>query len=110
MHLDQSKVIIHAVCVARGQLIMTWQAKQFTVPQILSLMNPETLGTDVSFTNSLTYWPQRNCDKKASIETAWEQSVIVTSQLLAAVSCIDDVAISQCSAVFILQISGVVTR
>ena len=36
-----------------------------------------------------------HCAKKASIATTREQSVIVTSQLLAVGSCIDDVTIGQ---------------
>ena len=43
----------------------------------------------------LNYWLQRHCHKKAPIETTWEQSVIVTSQLLAVGSWIDDVAVGQ---------------
>ena len=39
--------------------------------------------------------PQHHCAKKASITTTREQSVIVTSQLLAAGYCIDDVTIGQ---------------
>ena len=39
--------------------------------------------------------PQWHCDKKASIENPWEQSVIVTSQLPAAGSCVDDVTMGQ---------------
>ena len=69
--------------------------KLFTTPQILSMMTIEKLGTDVHLTNSLTPWPQRHCDKKASIETAREQSVIVMSQLLPDGSCFADVTISQ---------------
>ena len=57
--------------------------------------NAEKLGTDVSFTNSLNHWPQHHCAKKASIATTREQSVIVTSQLLATGFCIDDVTIGQ---------------
>ena len=53
----------------------------------------EKFGTYVSFPNPLNYCPQHHCAKKASIETT--QSVIVTSQLLAASSCIDDVIIGQ---------------
>ena len=56
--------------------------------------NVEKLGTDLSFTDSLNHRPHR-CAKKASIATAREQSVIVTSQLLATGSCIDDVTIGQ---------------
>ena len=57
--------------------------------------NVEKLGTDVSFTNSLNHCPQHHCARKVSIATMREQSVIVTSQLLAAGSCIDDVTIVQ---------------
>ena len=59
----------YRVCVALGQLIMTSLTKQFTAPQILSLIKLEKLGTNVYFINSLTRLPQRHCDKKASIET-----------------------------------------
>ena len=72
------KALIH-VCVAFCQLIMVSFAKQSKDPQILSVMKLERLGTDVCFTNSLNHWHPRHCDKKASIETQWEQSVIVTS-------------------------------
>ena len=50
----------------------------------------------------------RHCDKKASIGTTWKQSFIVTSQLLAARSRIDDVKIGQ--QLFILKSSGAVTE
>ena len=53
------------------------------------------LGTDVYFTNALNHWPQRRCDKRASIETPQEQLVIVTSQWPAVSSCIDEVTIGQ---------------
>ena len=42
--------------------------------------------------NKLNHWPQHHCDKEVSIEHTQKQSVIVTSQLLAAGPCIDDVA------------------
>ena len=38
-HCNMIKAIIPAVCVTFGQLIMTSFTKQFTAPQILSLMN-----------------------------------------------------------------------
>ena len=60
-----------------------------------SFLNVEKLGTDVSFTNSLNHCPQHHRAKRASIETTRVQSVIVTSQLLAASSCTDDVTIGQ---------------
>ena len=62
------------------------------------------LDADVYFTNSLNHWPQRHCDNKTYIETPREQSVVVTSQLPATGSCVDDVTI-----VSILKSSGAVT-
>ena len=52
-------------------------------------------GTDVYFTKSLKNWPRRDCDKKAPKETTPEQSVIMTSQLLATGSYTDDVTINK---------------
>ena len=94
-HCNMIKAFIHVLPVALLQLIMTSLAKQFTNPQILSTMKLEKLGTDMYFTNSLNHWLQRHCDKKASIKTLWEQSVIVTSQLPAAGSCVYEVTIGQ---------------
>ena len=56
------KAFIHVMRVALRQLIMTSLAKQFTDLQILSIIKLEKL--DVYFTNSLSQWPQRHCDKK----------------------------------------------
>ena len=78
-HCNMIKAFIHVVRVAIRQLIMTSLAKQFTDPQILSIIKPEKIGTDMYFTNSLNHRPRRHCDKKASIETPREKSVIVTS-------------------------------
>ena len=58
-------------------------------------MEPEKLGIEVKFTNFWNQWTQRHCDKKASIETPRKQSVIVTSQLPAAGSCVDEIKIDQ---------------
>ena len=68
---------------------------QFTDPRIRSILKYEKIDTDVYFTISLNHLPQRQCDKKASTETTRQQSVIMTSQLPVASSCIDDVTISQ---------------
>ena len=54
------------------------------------------------FTNSLNHWPQ-----KTSIETTWEQLVIVTSQFLAAGLFIIDITIGK---QLFLKSSGVMTR
>ena len=55
----------------------------------------QKLGTGMYFTNSLNYWPQRHCNKKASIEISRAHSVLVTSQLLAAGLLVNDVTIGQ---------------
>ena len=89
------KAIIRVVRVVFGQLIMTLLAKQSKTPHIFFAMKLEKLGTNVYFTNSVNHQPQHHCDKKASIETTREQPVIVTSLLLAAGSCIDDVTIGK---------------
>ena len=78
--------------------------------QIFSIMLKNLIGTYVSFTNSLNHCPQRHCVKKASIPTTREQSVIVTSQLLATGSCSDDVTLTDdachCGILFIPLTSG----
>ena len=51
-HCNKIKAFIHIVRVALRQLIMSSLAKQFTHPQILSIMKLEKLGTDVHFANS----------------------------------------------------------
>ena len=56
-------------------------------------MKSEKLETDVYYKNSLNHCPQRRYDTKASIETTWDESVIVISQLLMAGSSIDGVTI-----------------
>ena len=77
-HCNMIKAFIPFMRVALRLWIMTSLTKQFTDPQILSIMKLEKLGTDVYFTNSLIHWSQHHCDKKASIDP-WEQSVSVTS-------------------------------
>ena len=62
------------------------------VSQLFSII--KNLAQTCFFTNSLNHCPHR-CAKKASIATRREQSVIVTSQLLATGSCINDVTIGQ---------------
>ena len=73
---NMTKAISGAVRVAIGRLVMTSQSM---APHIIPIME---LGTDVYFTNSMNHWPRSHRDEKVSIETAREQSVIVTSQLL----------------------------
>ena len=68
-HCNMIKPLIHVEGVAFCQLIMTSLAKQFTNSQILSMMQLEKIGTDVYFTHSLNHWPQRRCNKNASIGT-----------------------------------------
>ena len=94
-HWNMIEAFFHVVCVALRQSIMTSLGKQFTNSQILSIMKREKLGTNVYFTNSLNHWPQRHCDKKASIETTREQSIIVTSQLPVVGSWVDDATLGQ---------------
>ena len=53
----QSLQYDRAVRVTLGQLIMTSLAKQFTAPQIISIIKIEKFGTDVYVTNSLNHWP-----------------------------------------------------
>ena len=67
--------------------MLTIFAKHFTAPQILKNLAQTCL--------LQTHCSQHHCARKASIETTQEQSVIVTSQLLATSSCIDDVTIGQ---------------
>ena len=88
------QAIICAMCVALGQLIMTSLAKNsHSSADSFYHENLEKLDTDVYFTNSLNHWPHRHCEKKTSIKHTREQSVTMTSQLLAAGSSIDDVTI-----------------
>ena len=82
------KPLLRAVRIVLCQLIMTSLAKHFTASQIFSIMLK-----NVSY--SLDHCPQHHCAKKASIVTTWEQSVIVTSQLLVTGPSIDDVTIGQ---------------
>ena len=74
-HCNMAKAFIRAVHGAFGQLIMTSLAKQFTNPQILSITKLQKLRTDVYFTNYLNHWPQRHCDKKASVDKKHEGTV-----------------------------------
>ena len=89
------KALIHVVRIAPRQLIKTSLAKQLCGSAEVYLMKLEKLDEAVYFSNSLNHWPQRQYAKKASLKTPREQSVIVTLQLPATGSCVDDVTIGQ---------------
>ena len=87
-------VIIKAIFSCRARC--PWPVNHYGTCQTFpGSTDSEKLGTDVSFPNSINHCHQHNYAKKASIETTRELYVIVTSQMLAVSSCIDDVRIGQ---------------
>ena len=61
-HCNVIKAIIRTVCC---QWSFNYDlTKQCSPPHIRSILKLAKFCTDLSFTNPLTHWPQRHCDKK----------------------------------------------